>query len=362
MSDIFSVREATTKSAEWLKSRGIPSPRLDAELLLAEVLGVERLALFMDPSRPLSEEERDAYRALIRRRGDHEPVAYILGNAGFWDIEVDVDKRALIPRPDTEKIIEEVLKAAGDRRDAPLRIVDVGCGSGILGITLAKQFPQAQVVCIDVSQDALDLSAHNATKNGVRERLHFVRADLLEPLVLKGSRADIIVSNPPYIGESERDLMSRGVEEFEPTLALFAGEDGFEIIDRLLPQIPLTLAEGGLFVMEFGSPQGEGIRARARRRFRSWRVEKDWGGHDRVLVVDGPGERVWADKSDPESTAEGAQSPAETSPNDPLVDAQEPKEIAEDFIPADAFHQNARYGGADGTELLPEIDLHADED
>lgn len=358
MTDLFTVKDATTRSTLWLKERGIPAPRLDAELLLAFVLGCERIQLFMEPGRPLTDDERTRYRALIQRRGDHEPVAYLVGSTGFWDIEVAVDRRALIPRPDTEKIIEVVLAAAKDKRDAPLRIVDVGCGSGILAIALAKIFPQAQVVALDISQDALDLTAENAERNEVRARIHPVLGDLLEPLIQRGSKADIIVSNPPYIGENERHLMSPGVEAHEPYRALFAGEDGFAIIDRLLPQIPHTLDTGGLFVMEFGAPQGAGIRQRVEKRFRSWRIERDYGDNDRVLVIDAPGPRSWSGEAPQTPTSND-----EVSAHDPAwPTAQHTEEIAESIEGEHAFNIQGRYGGADGTELLPEIDLNDDLD
>lgn len=354
MSDLFLVREAVQRATAWLNDRGSATPRLDAELLLAHVLDCKRLDLFMYPERPLTPEERDAYRTLLTRRANHEPVAYLLGVAGFWKIDVDIDARALIPRPETERIMEIVLKAAGTNRDAPLRIVDIGCGSGILAICLALEFPNAQVVAIDISDEALALTAQNAVKHAVRERVHPIRSDLLETLIAKGSKADIIVSNPPYIGESERALMSEGVEAWEPMMALFGGEDGFTIIDRLLPQIPHVLDQGGLFAMEFGSPQGAGIRERAQRRFRSWRIERDYNGHDRVLVADGPGERAWATPLPAPSSVDDEETPA-LDHSDPLVEEQAPE-------PGDAFQRAGLYGGADGRELLPEIDLHGDID
>lgn len=346
MTQLFIVRDAIQRSSQWLQTRGIASPRLDAELLLAHALGCKRLDLFMYPERPLNEEETDAYRALIRRRAEHEPVAYILGTVGFWKHDFKIDARALIPRPETEGILEEVLKAAGTQREAPLRIIDVGTGSGVLAISLALEFPNAQVVAADISEDALALTDENATMHGVRDRVHPIRSDLLQSFMQRGSKADIIVSNPPYIGESERALMSEGVERWEPLQALFGGEDGFDLIDRLLAQIPQVLAPGGLFVMEFGSPQGDGIRERAQRQFRRWAVLKDYSDHDRLLRVDGPGERTW-------HTPAHRSEPVEASETDPSEGA---------FSEEDDRHidHSLRYGGADGTEKLPEIDLRGD--
>lgn len=355
VTEVFTTRDAIQRSSEWLKSRGIDSPRLDAELLLAKALNCERLDLFMAPDRPLDEEETDRYRALIQRRGAHEPVAYILGDIGFWKYDFNIDKRALIPRPETEGILDAVLKAVGTQRDAALRIVDVGTGSGVLAVSLALQFPNAQVVAIDVSEDALSLTKENAERHDVSNRVHPVRGDLLAPLIARGSKSDIIVSNPPYVGESERRLMSQGVEEWEPYHALFGGKDGFDVIDRLLTQIPQTLALGGLFVMEFGSPQGDGIRARAQRMFRQWRVLKDYSQHDRLLVVDGPGERSWYQGPETDEARSGdAASKAEA------VDEATGQEATID--PVTARNEAMRYGGASGEETLPEIDLNEDLD
>lgn len=352
MTDIFTARIAIQRSAAWLKNRGMDSPRLDAELLLAEVLECKRLDLFMAPERPLDPDETDRYRALIQRRGAHEPVAYILGDVGFWKHDFYIDRRALIPRPESEGILDVILKAAGEQRDAPLRIVDVGTGSGVLAISLALEFPNAQVVAIDISEDALALAKKNAERHEVSDRVHLVRSDLLDALIQRGSKSDIIVSNPPYVGENERQIMGDGVEQWEPYEALFSGAEGFDVIDRLLAQIPHTLAEGGCFVMEFGSPQGDGIRARATRRFKRWRIQKDYSQHDRLLIVDGPGERTWYQpKEVPQASETAGDYPPTEGVETSALDA--PHETR-------ALHEAMRYGGADGEQPLPEIDLHAD--
>lgn len=338
------------RSTTWLRDKGIETPRLDAELLMAHVLGCERLQLFLTPDRPLNEDELQPYRELLQRRSEHEPIAYMVGDVGFWDYTFKIDARALIPRPETEGIVRQVLEAAGDKRDQPLRIVDVGTGSGILAVTLALIFPQAQVVAIDTSTDALSLCKENAALHNVDDRVHCIAGDLLTPLIKKGSKSDIIVSNPPYVGEREREMMSAGVEKWEPHQALFAGVDGFEVIDRLLKQIPQTLADGGLFVMEFGSPQGDGIKTRAQRMFRDWQVVKDYNRHDRLLVVNGPGSRTWH-----VSTAENPNS--QDPSTEPSLAAEHEHEMEDTWEPATS---PMLYGGEDGTERLPEIDLHAD--
>lgn len=357
MTDIFTVRDAIARSAEWLATRGIDTPRLDAELLLAHTLDCKRLDLFMAPDRPLDAEETDAYRALIQRRATHEPIAYILGEVGFWKHDFHIDSRALIPRPETEGILDVVLNAAGEQRDNALRIIDIGTGSGVLAISLALEFPNAHVVAIDVSTDALELTRENAERHGVQDRVHPVRSDLLERLIARGSKADIIVSNPPYVGENEREIMGQGVEQYEPYQALFSGPEGLDVIDRLLPQIPQTLDVGGLFVMEFGSTQGDALRARAKRMFRRWRIQKDYSQHDRLLIVDAPGERTWSLLP---ATAPHDESTSEETTNADAANAQYTTLEDPPFDETRARLDAMRYGGADGAQPLPEIDLHAD--
>lgn len=356
MTQPFTVRDAIQRSSQWLQTRGLSTPRLDAELLLAHALDCKRLDLFMYPDRPLNEEETNAYREFIRRRAEHEPVAYILGTVGFWKHDFAIDRRALIPRPETEGILDVVLKAAGQQRDAALRIIDVGTGSGILAISLALEFPNAQVVAADISEEALALCEENATLLGVRQRVHPIRSDLLQSFIQRGSKADIIVSNPPYIGENERALMGEGVERWEPLQALFGGMDGFDLIDRLLAQVPQVLAPGGLFVMEFGSPQGDGIRARAQRLFRQWAVIQDYSQHDRLLHVDAPGERTWF-----EAAPTKRHEAADANTGDPLLEgADATNDPATEEEHVDSKDRAFLYGGADGTERLPEIDLRGD--
>lgn len=315
MSDPLTIKSAIERSSSWLRERGSSSPRLDVELLLSEVLGVDRMGLYVQAQRPLSEDEQEMLRGLLQRRAQHEPIDYILGTTEFWTLTLKSDKRALVPRNETELLVETVVKAARTPPDYPLRIVDVGTGSGALALALASEFPQAQVVAVDISEEALALARENAELLGLQERVHLVQGDLLEPLIRKGSKADVIVSNPPYVGERERHLMDPGVEKWEPLGALFAGDDGMAAIDALLAQVPRVLDQGGIFVMEFGSPQGELIRERAQKKFRRWEVLKDYSGHDRALVVHGPGERSWgvAEPAGPEPRGEEMSS-AGTSP------------------------------------------------
>lgn len=396
MSEPLTIKTAIERSSSWLRDRGSGSPRLDVELLLAEVLGVDRMGLYVQAQRPLSDAEQEMLRGLLQRRAQHEPIDYILGTTEFWTLTLKSDKRALVPRNETELLVDTVVKAARKPRDYPLRIVDVGTGTCALALALASEFPQAQVVAVDISEEALALARENTELLGLQDRVHLVLGDLLEPLIRKGSKADVIVSNPPYVGERERHLMDPGVEKWEPVDALFAGDDGMAVIDTLLAQVPKVLDRGGIFVMEFGSPQGELIRERAQKKFRRWEIRKDYSGHDRALVVHGPGERSWGvtGAMAPERREEELGS-ADTSPvvatqgggeSDPLLSAPTTAETLEERVAAgtlsledaaDALNNQVAQGeisfeeaqrvllrletrvlGTKDDEPLPEIDLN----
>ena len=283
------ARDLLKTTADFLQSRGSRSARLDADLLLCQVLGLSRTQLYMDLMRPLTTAEVDGYRALVKRRAKLEPIAYIAGTKGFWKHDFAVDKRVLIPRPETERIVEEAAKALAARKEEPLRIVDVGTGSGCIACSLAAEFPQATVVAIDASADALEVAAANATTLGLRERVKLVRGDLLAPLLARGSKVDLIVSNPPYTGTGERERMDEDVKLHEPELALFAGRDGLDLIRRLVVEAAQLLEPEGYLFVEHGDLQGPATRAIAEAAGLEQVVTlKDYSHLDRVLVARKP--------------------------------------------------------------------------
>jgi release factor glutamine methyltransferase len=273
------------RTRTFFRERGSETAQLDAQLLLAHVIGVERLQLFMQTGRPMSDEELDRLRDLVRRRAKHEPIAYILGTRAFWTIDLKTDARALIPRPETERIMEACVAWGKERKTDALKIVDVGTGTGALALSLATEFEQAQVVGLDISEDAMSLATENRDALGLGQRVHVVRGDLLGALVRKGSRPDLIVSNPPYIGEVERDSLMADVREHEPGLALFSGDDGLDLIRVLIPQAAGILAAGGMFAMEFGHRQGRAVVKLAREIFPHVALVLDYAGLDRVVLA-----------------------------------------------------------------------------
>jgi release factor glutamine methyltransferase len=246
----------------------VPSPRLNAELLLMFTLNCDRAYLFAHPERELSAEEQSRYDAALAERARGVPTQYITGHQEFWGMDLIVTPAVLIPRPETEHVIETVLElptsdlrpqtsdfepngprpeVRGQRSDF-LRILDVGTGSGCIALALAKEFPQAEIHATDISAAALEVARANAARHQLEKRIQFHQADLLQGLNI--SDLDFVVSNPPYVGESEEDQVQLEVRRFEPRDAVFGGPTGVEVIARLLPQAYAALRPGGWFVFE----------------------------------------------------------------------------------------------------------------
>jgi release factor glutamine methyltransferase len=250
-SDVWTVGRLLTWTTDWLASRGSESPRLDAEVLLAFVRGCPRIALYTAFDVPVGEEERARFRGLVKRRGEGEPVAYLVGSREFFSLSFGVTPAVLVPRPETEQLVVRVLDLCRGRGPAAPRprIVDVGTGSGAIVVTLAKQLPQADFVATDISPAALAVARDNAGRHGVADRIEFVECDLL---AAAAGPWDVIVSNPPYVREDEFDALPRDVRLHEPRMALVAGPTGVEVVGRLVGAAAEKLAPGGWLVVEVG--------------------------------------------------------------------------------------------------------------
>ena len=229
----------------------------DAELLLLHTLSIERASLFAYPDRQLTPEEQARYDGLVDRRLRSEPIQYILGQQEFYGLLLRVTPAVLIPRPETEHLVETVLGLLPN--DRPLRILDAGTGSGAIAIALAANLPLAGVTAVDLSPPALAVATENARRHDLQERIHFFQSDLLSSVV--GQRFDAIVSNPPYIPEMDRQSLHPQVRDHEPALALFAGDKGMEVYERLIPQAHAALEPDGLLALEIGHGQREAIAA-----------------------------------------------------------------------------------------------------
>lgn len=276
-----SVREILRKTEGYLADRGIDAPRLSAQLLLARALGLDRLGLVLAMDRPLTPVELDAVRPLVARRGRGEPVAYILGEREFYGLDFSVTPATLIPRPETELIIDRALALfPGAGLGA---FADLGTGSGCLAVTLAVRFPDAVGVALDVSPGALEIARHNAAHHGVGERLTFLEADF-SALPEHPGGYGLVVSNPPYVSADEYRECSREVRDFEPASALVPGQTGLEAVPAVARSAMAGLAPCGWLLVEIGWRQGPAAATiLAEHGFADVVVRRDLAGLDRVV-------------------------------------------------------------------------------
>jgi len=312
-----------------LRAKGVENDRLDAELLLAEALGMSRVELYTNHERPLSTEEVDRFRELLRRRAAREPVAYILGKREFWSLELAVDRRVLIPRPETETLVEAAVRACTGRllasrtpthyeadavgtgdgavepsvvesalRDAKMqpgsaipllaeRVLDLGTGSGAVAVALAVELPGLAIVATDESAATLEVAPRNAARHGVTERIDFRCGDLFDALD-DDELFDVIVSNPPYVKDDEILLMEPEVRDWEPRGALFSGADGMRETTRIIDGASRHLRPDGWLLLEVGT-QADDVRERLLGRgWRDVRSFCDLAGRDRVVAARRP--------------------------------------------------------------------------
>lgn len=254
------LKDSLSAAISRLTAEKVPSPRLNAELLLMFTLSCDRAYLFAHPERELTTEEESGYESALAERTRGVPAQYITGHQEFWGMDLIVTPAVLIPRPETEHVIETVLEVRAAEVPGPkskVRIVDVGTGSGCIALALAKELPQAEIHAIDISPDALEIARANAARHQLDRRIHFRQADLLEGLKRE---VDFVVSNPPYVGESEEDQVQLEVRKFEPRKAVFAGPKGTEVIARLIPQARKILRPGGWLIMEISGTIAEEVR------------------------------------------------------------------------------------------------------
>jgi release factor glutamine methyltransferase len=257
------LHERLAEARLTLTAAGIPADEaaLDAELLARHVLECDRATLLTRARDPLPSAFNRLFQTLVMRRVEREPLAHIVGHREFWGLEFEVTPAVLIPRPETELIVEEAL-AALHSREAVRRIVDVGTGSGCLAVALAVEFPGARVTATDVSAEALAVAYRNAERHNVLPRVSFIQTDLVEGII---DEADLIVSNPPYVPDGEARTLQPEVARYEPPAALFGGADGLDVIRKLLAHVHTRLASDGLLIVEFGFGQEAAVREAAER-------------------------------------------------------------------------------------------------
>ena len=288
--DAWTVLRLLEWTTDYFKKRGAASPRLDAEVLLAEARGCSRIELYTAFNSEPSAEVREAYREMVRRRAEGTPVAYLVGHKEFYSVDLRVTEATLIPRPETEHVVIEALDRAKELRAADiqktLRIADIGTGTGAIAIAIAKNLPQCKLFAIDASPPALEIARYNVQKLELDQRIDLRLGDLLAPLADEPP-LDIICSNPPYVSAAEYEQLSPEVRNFEPQSALVAGPDGTEIIARLIDEAHPRLVSGGSLIIEYSPMISQAVVGLIQQHggYEEPRLIKDLAGLQRVVSV-----------------------------------------------------------------------------
>jgi release factor glutamine methyltransferase len=284
----WTVRRLLEWTSSFFTRKEVDSPRLSAELLLAHVLGSPRIKLYTDYERVLSEKDLASFRSLVQRAGEHEPIAYLTGRAHFFNLEFEVTKDVLIPRPDTETLVENVLQLTRNSPgfEAP-RVLDMCTGSGCIAAAIAHHLKNAVVIATDVSAPAVEVAKRNVAKLGLEGRVTVVQGDLFDALaeVPDPQPFNLIVSNPPYIPTGALEKLDRNVRDFEPRVALDGGMDGLVVHRRIVEEAPARLVSGGRIYLEIQFDQGAAVKelVESREEFEDAKILKDYGGNQRVV-------------------------------------------------------------------------------
>ncbi len=285
MSD-WTIQKLLTWITEYLTQKDVDSPRLSAELLLSKVLGLKRIELYTQFGKVVPKEQLDQLHGLVKRAGLHEPVAYLVGKTEFYSIEFEVTSDCLIPRPETEQLVQRAIEFLR-KREAGQFVCDLCTGCGIIAVAIAKNVPTAKVIATDISTGALALATQNVERHGLQERIELRQGDIFEPLIPPLDQFDLIASNPPYVSAAEYETLDKNVKDYEPRIALYAGEGGLDVYRRIAEKVGPFLKPDGVLLMEIGYMQGPAVRELLEQTgvFASIEVEKDFQKHDRVVVA-----------------------------------------------------------------------------
>lgn len=284
----LTVQQALQEGTRLLSQAGIESARLDAEVLLRHWLGVAQEALYRNPERPLSMEEHKLFHQALLRRTRGEPIAYITGHREFWSLDFIVTPDVLVPRPETERLVEVALEGLGESGKAiKYTILDLGTGSGVLAVSLAKERGDSEIWATDISAEALGVAAENAARHGITDRIRLLQGDLFGPIRGRKRFFDMIVSNPPYIRRKEFSTLPLEVRDWEPRIALDGGADGLDFYRRVAREAHSYLVEEGFLVLEIGADMAQEVRRLFAETgyYSAISVFQDYAGRDRVVVA-----------------------------------------------------------------------------
>jgi release factor glutamine methyltransferase len=284
----WTIQKLLNWITEYLKDRGIDSPRLSAELLLSHVLGLQRIELYTNFDKLVTKEQLDKLHNLVKRAGQYEPIVYLTGKKEFYSLELDITPDCMIPRPETELLVERAIEFLRNRSGLQ-HVCDLCTGSGCIAVAIAKNFQNAHIFATDISSASLDIAAKNVQKHQLQDRITLLCGDLFDPLIpqLDVEKLDLIVCNPPYIKAAEFESLDKNIKAYEPRVALYAGEDGLDVHRRIIEKVDTFLKPDGALILEFGYRQGRDIRELLEKAgvFAEIKIEKDFHDNDRIAIA-----------------------------------------------------------------------------
>jgi len=282
----WTIQKLLIWTIEYLTKKGIEQPRLSAELLLSHVLQMMRIELYTHFNKSVTIEQRERLKDLAKRAGQQEPIAYLVGKTEIYSLELDVNSDCMIPRPETELLVERAIEFLRARTGAQL-VCDLCTGCGCIAVAIARNCPNAQIIATDISASALKVAAGNVEKHHLKDQIKLLCGDLFDPIMpyLEADKFDLIIANPPYVSADEFEALDKNVKDYEPKLALFAGADGLDIHRRIIENAPSFLKSDGALMLEIGFTQGQAIRELLEQAgiFYEVKIEKDFHNNDRIV-------------------------------------------------------------------------------
>ena len=286
--DTWTIQKLLNWVTEYLTTKGVDSPRLSAEMLLSEALGLKRIELYTQFDKQVPQQQLDILHDLVKRAGLHEPVAYLTGKTEFYSLEFDITADCLIPRPETELLVQRAIEFLRTRSGVQY-ICDLCTGSGCIAVAIAKNFPDARVTATDISAAALEVAARNVKKHHLTEHVRLLCGDLFEPVIhqLDVNQFDLIVCNPPYVSTAEYEKLDKNIKDYEPASALLAGDDGLDVYRRIIDKVYDFLKPGAVLMLEIGYAQGPAVKELLEQTgtVAEIKIEKDFQYNDRIVTA-----------------------------------------------------------------------------
>ena len=286
--ETWTIQKLLNWVTQFLTDKGIDSPRLSAELLLSHVLGLKRIELYTQYNQAVGKQELDKLRELVKRAGQHEPIAYLVGKTEFYSMELNVTPDCMIPRPETELLVQRAIEFLRTRNGIQY-VCDLCTGSGCIAVAIAKNFPNARILATDICDAALSVAATNVEKHQLQDKITLLSGDLFDPIIpqLDVCKFDLIVCNPPYVSSGEYEKLDKNVKNYEPRLALFAGEDGMDIYRRIIDKVDSYLKPDAVLILEIGYAQRPAIKELLKQTgiFTEIKIEKDLHNNDRIVTA-----------------------------------------------------------------------------